>query len=178
MATAAFADPREGIWEASFDTYYESLFEELVASALITRWSRVDEIVKIIVAATTSSSVISGWALWNQPGFRTAWVIVSGLGAIFSLIITTLGVPTRVKSHAENKRRFVSLRVDLETFRMKMKFNPEFDVLSFAKEFDDYRRRYSDNIQLLGNDTLRTDRFDKKMQGQVNIRLGNEILPQ
>jgi hypothetical protein len=164
MATAAFADPREGIWEASFDTYYESLFEELAAGGLITRWSRVDDLTKIIVSATTSTSVISGWALWNQPGFRTLWVVLSGIAAVLSLIVTSLGVASRVKSHAENKRRFVSLRVDLETFRMKMKFNPDFDVTAFAKEFDDYRRRYSDNVQLLGNDTLRTDRFDRRLK--------------
>lgn len=178
MATAAYADPREGIWEASFDTYYESLFEELVSDGLITRWSRLDEITKIIVTATASTSAISGWALWNQPGYRKAWVILSGIAALLSLLVTALAVSNRLKTHAENKRRFVSLRVDLETFRMKMKFNPEFDVVAFAKEFDDYRRRYSDNMQLTSNDTLRTDHLERKIQGQVNVRLQNEILPQ
>jgi hypothetical protein len=178
MASAAFADPREGIWEASFDTYYDALFEEYVADGLITRWSRMDDITKILVTTTASTSAIAGWALWNQEGFRTGWVILSGIAALLSIIVTSLGVSNRIKTHAENKRRFVGLRVDLETFRMKMRRDPDFDIPNFAKEFDDYRRRYSDSVQLLSNDTLRTNRFDKKMQQQVNTRLAGEIIQQ
>jgi hypothetical protein len=177
MAPPAPADPLEELWRASFETYYDSLFEEVTADALITRWASVDEVTKLLVMVTASGSAVSGWALWNQPGYRMLWVVLSGVAALLSIVHTALGVPGRIKTHAEDKRRFASLRTDLETFRYRIRVQQDqLDVGQFTREFLEYRKRYSENVQLLGNDIARTLRFELKMQGEVNARLKNETV--
>ena len=94
-----------------------------------------------------------------------------------SIIHGTLGVPGRIKVHAENKRRLSTLRTDLETFRYKIRCNPEFDVTAFQKEFLQYRKRYSEAMQEVSHDIFRTRRMEEKIQiSQVNTRLKDEIL--
>jgi len=177
MATAAQSDPREELWKASFNTYYDSLFEELLADALITRWSFLDDLTKVLVAVTASGSAISGWALWNQPGtYKTAWMVVSAIAAFLSLVHTALTIPNRLKAHAEDKRRFATLRTELETFRYRMKIAQEtFDITQFTEEFLRYRARFSENVELLCNDILRTSFLENSTQTKVDTRLQNEI---
>lgn len=52
----------------------------------------------------------------------------------------------------------------------------QFDVDQFTKEFLEYRKRYSENVQLVGNDIARTSRFEVKMQAEVDARLKNETV--
>lgn len=176
MAAPAASDPREELWKAAFDTYYDSFFEELMADALIGFWSSVDVFTRILVAVTASGSAISGWVLWNQPGYRNVWLALSGIAAFLSILHTVLGIPARIKAHAENKRRFASLRTDLETFRYRMRVDQEFDIGKFTKEFLDFRKRYSENIQLLSNDLARIRRYEFRVQNRVDERLRNEIV--
>jgi len=176
MVKPADEEAREELWRASFDTYYDSLFEEITADSLITRWASVDEITKVLVMLTVSGSAVSGWALWNQPGYRVFWLVLSGVAALLSVVHTALGIPGRIKMHAEDKRRFASLRTDLETFRFRMRVQQDvFDVDQFMAEFLKYRKRYSENVQSLGNDIVRTSRFELKMQAEVNERLKDQI---
>jgi hypothetical protein len=176
VGVLAIADPREELWKASFDTYYDSLFEELVADALITRWAYVDDLTKVLVMITASGSAVSGWALWNHPGYRLFWLLLSGAAALLSILHTSLGIPNRIRAHGEDKRRFAGLRTELETFRYRMKVRQDgFDVEQFMSEFLEYRKRYSENVQLLCNEIARTSRFELAMQAEVDARLQSEI---
>ncbi|MBZ5564784.1 MAG: hypothetical protein LAP13_20475, partial [Acidobacteriia bacterium] len=128
-------DPHEELWEASFETYYDAFFQEMVADGLINRWLRVDEGTRLLVALTASGSAVSGWALWAEPHLRFMWAVVAGAAAVLSIGHSTLSVPARLKDLAEVKRRFAAVRTDLETFRYSMRVNPEFPVDDFSKEF-------------------------------------------
>ena len=177
MAAPGLADPREELWKAAFDTYYDSLFEELTADCLIARWARIDAVIRVLVAITASGSAVSGWALWNQPGYKVGWVVFSGLAALLSIVHTVLDIPGRIKAHGEDKRRFASLRTDLETFRYRMRVEQDqFDVAEFTLQFLEYRKRYSENVQSACEDIARTSRFEAKRQVEVDQRLQNEIL--
>jgi len=176
MAAPADWEAREELWKASYETCYDSLFEELTADSLITRWGSVDEVTKVLVMLTASSSVVSGWVLWSQPGYRAFWLLISGIAAILSIVHTALGVPGRIRMHAEDKRRFASLRTDLETFRYRMKVQQDvFSVDQFTREFVEYRKRYSENVQLLTNDIARTSGLELKIQSEVNARLKDQV---
>jgi hypothetical protein len=140
MASIAPADSLQNLWRASFDTYFDSFFEEFLAAAMISRWSTVDDITKVLVAVTASGSAISGWAVWNHPSTKVIWGICSGLAALLSVVHSSLGISTRIKSHAEDQRRFSSLRADLETFRYKMQFQEHLDVAEIEKEFLVFRK--------------------------------------
>ncbi len=169
-------DPRDELWEASFDTYYVVHYEELLADRLIDSWQKVDEITKVLVALTASGSAVSGWALWAEPHFRRIWVIMASIAAVLSIVHTALSVPGRLKDHGETKRRFASLRTDLETFRYRMRIDANFPIEEFTQEFVEYRRRFSDSVQLRKNDILRTNRLENKVQKQLDIRLEDQVM--
>ncbi len=168
-------DQRDELWEVTFETYYDAYYNEQLADYLINRWQRVDESTKVLSALTASGSAVSGWALWNQPSFHLMWALLAGAAALLTITHAALAVPGRLKDQAELKRRFAGLRTDLETFRYRMRVNPDFSVDDFTKEFVTYRTRYSDSIQLLKNDLLLTSRLAKKAQSELNNFLKEEI---
>jgi len=168
-------DAREQLWRAAFDTYYDAFFEEMIADSLISLWASLDEVAKILVALTASGSAVSGWVFWTQPGYRSLWLFLSGTAAVLSIVHTALGVPGRIKAHGEDKRRFTSLRMDLETFRYRMRAAPDFNMAEVSNEFLGYRTRYSENAQLACSDIIRMLSLEKKIQSRLNERLRNEI---
>jgi hypothetical protein len=168
-------DPRDELWRASFESFYDSTYGEAMAKNLIDRWQKVDEITRALVAITASTSAVSGWALWSKPEFHGGRLVISGIAALLAILHASLGVPGRIKDHAEDKRRFLSLRSDLETFRYEMRINPNFDVNEFSKRFLEFRKRYSDAAQAVKNDIAATRPLAKATQGEVNQRLASEI---
>jgi len=169
-------DPRDRLWKASFETFYDSFFEEMVADSLINRWQLLDEVTKISVALTATGSAVSGWALWNKPHLKTVWAILAGIGAVLAIFHTTLGVPRRLKDWSEIKQYFASLRIDLETFRYRMEIDPEFPLDKFSQEFVEYRKQYKEGANLLKNDILLTKRLQIKFQDRLNERLQDKIV--
>lgn len=141
-------DPRDELWEATFKTYYDAYYIELLEDALIARWQVVDEVTKVLVALTAGGSAVSGWALWTQPHFKTIWAILAGIAALLAIVHSALAVPGRISDHAEAKRRFASLRIGLETFCYRMRVAPEFPVPEFMEELAQHRRVFSDAVQL------------------------------
>jgi len=168
-------DSRDQLWNAAFETYYDAFFQEMLSEKLIARWQRVDQLTRVLAALTASSSAVSGWALWTQPQFKTAWTIIAGFAAALTIIHATLGVPERVRDQGEIKRRWAAVRTDLETFRYRMKIDPNFQVDTFTNEFSGYRKRYADSIQLLKDDILTTKRTLEMVQGNLNRTLADEI---
>ncbi len=166
---------RDEIWNASFDTFYDSYYEEIAADLVVNRWQYVDETAKVLVALTVSGSAVSGWVLWNQPYFQTGWAILAGFAAVLAIVHATLGVPGRLGDLGDMRRYFGSLRIDLETFRQRMKIDPRFPVEEFTGEFVEYRRRYAEGMQRRKNDILITDGIQTSAQNQLNDRLGDMI---
>ncbi len=79
-------DPRDELWRAAFDTYYDSYYEELLADRLINVWRRVDEVTRILAALTASTSAVTGWALWAQQYSRNVWAVLAGFAAVLTIL--------------------------------------------------------------------------------------------
>jgi hypothetical protein len=71
---------RDKLWQAASHQWYDSYFNEIVANRLVSRWQAFSDPAKVITAISASGSVIAGWTLWNQPGYKTLWIIFAGLG--------------------------------------------------------------------------------------------------
>jgi hypothetical protein len=164
-------DPRDELWKAVYDTWYLAAYNEQIAEALVARWQRVDDWTKVLTAITASGSAIAGWALWNEAGFKTLWVVIAGIGAVASIVGSALGTPSRLKDWGDSKREFTVLKLDLETFQYEMRINPEFDIEAFTKRFNDYRARLADAICRIKNDILSTSRFAINCQTALDERL-------
>ena len=55
-------DARDEVWNAAYDTYYSTYFEEMVCDVLLDRWQWLDEVTKVLVALTATGSAVTGWA--------------------------------------------------------------------------------------------------------------------
>jgi hypothetical protein len=56
-----------------------------------------------------------------------------------------------------------------------MQFGEHLDMAQLEKSFFAFRQRYSENLQTLANDTLRTASLEKRIHFRVEARLKNEI---
>ncbi len=169
-------DPRDEIWNSTFDTYYESYYGEVVAQRLARRWQLIDQVTKVLIAITASGSAVAGWTLWSEEGFKTLWVIIAGVVALLAIIHSAMSVADRLKDAGDVSHSFAALRIEVETFRYRMRIDPEFPIEDFTGELVEYRRRYGECVQRIKDDIFRTKRLKLKAQDAVDERLKGEIL--
>lgn len=170
-------DPRDVIWNRSFETYYELYFYEELADRLIDRWMATDEVTKVLVALTATGSAVSGWALWQDADWKLAWVLLAGVATVFSIVHAALAVPGKIKDWEDFKRAAVTLRMRAETFRHRMEISPTFDIPTFTTEYEQTRKEYGELIQRQRNDILKTRALRLKTQLDLNRKL-NLVEPQ
>ena len=168
-------DPRDKIWEAAFETYYDCYFEEMIADRLLYRWSLLDDITKWLIAITASGSAISGWALWHTPNLKSTWAVIAGLSAFLAITHSALSVQQRIKNWEASKYSFVDLRIEFEWFRQDMSINPEFNIHDFQEKLNILRQKYSEHMSRLSPDTLRTTRLDLDTQEKLNDTISDQI---
>jgi len=169
------SDPRDKIWEKSFTTYYDCYFEEMISERLVYRWGVLDDATKVLVALTASGSVISGWALWNDPSLKFIWIILAGLGAFLSIVHAALNVQSKVREWENLKKDLTGLRIKIETFRHTMEINPQFDIDDFTKQYEEQRTKFTELMKRIGGDITRTGRFQDKTQQALNLKLADQI---
>ena len=168
-------DERDRLWDVVFDTYYDVYFEELAAENLSRRLGGLDNLTKFLVALTASGSAVAGWALWSSSGWRILWAILAGFAAILSILGATLKTPDRVRRLEEVKQCFCRPRVDLETLRDTMRLRSDFPIDETRSRWTELRDSYNTAMQRVQNDPLRSRRFLKKTQNELNERLADQI---
>ena len=144
----------------AYDKWYDSYFNENVANRLVSRWQAFNDPAKVIIAVTASGSVIAGWTLWNQPGFKTFWIILAGTGALLSVISSSLTIGERIKDWTSTRAEFSAVRVQIEILKMEMDLKPEFNVDQAQKTLENIRLRYRDAVERMRNDLLHTSELD------------------
>ncbi len=160
-------------WIPSFETFYNSYFQELASEQLASRWQRLDFGIGFLVALTASGSAVSGWALWNQAGWRSGWLAIAGTAGIAAIFHRVLGVTNRVKEQEELRRLFVELRVGLETFRHKLKIG--IDEKDAETQFTRLRERYAECMGRTRTDMAFTNSLRLRVQDHLDEILQNQI---
>jgi hypothetical protein len=164
-------DPRDQLWDVTYETWYDAYYEELLAEALISRWLRLDEVTKLAVAFTSSGTAIAGLALWKSADYAWLWPCLGGIAATLSIVTERLAVAFKLRDHGDTMRAFASLRIELDTLRSRMKVNPSFDVGEFEKEYLAFRKRFGEATQRVKSDVLATRRLQHATQADLNQRL-------
>ena len=106
----------------------------------------VDEVTRVLVALTASSSAVAGWLVWTEKGWKHAWMFFAGTASVLSILHVALKVSDRVKDWSDTKGHFVRLRTELETFIYHMKVNPSFPLAEFTDKFNTYRSRFGEGV--------------------------------
>ena len=168
-------DPRDQIWEATFDIYYECYFEEMVADYLLYRWCLLDDINKWLIAITASGSAVSGWALWSDPNCKTIWIIFASISAFLAITHSALGVQQRIKNWEASKKSFVDLRIEFGCLRQDMSISPDFDIETIVNRMEVLRKQYREEMSRLSPDTLRHQWLEKKIQNKLNETISDQL---
>ena len=161
------------LWNAAHDVHYRCYFEELCAEFLVSRWRLIDSVSKFLTAATASTSAIAAWTIWlTSTTTEVSWAIISGIAALLALIHSSLGITERIKEDTLVFATFQQLRLDLETFQLKMKIR-EYDKLSQCKsDYLDIRAKFGKCHALKRPDFILTQKHEADIQEQLNKSLG------
>lgn len=166
---------RDELWQVSFEVYYDSYYGEILASKMLDIWLRVDSVAKIAIALATSGSALLGWVSWRYGFPWVGWSVFASAASLLAILHATLAVPQKIKDWGECQRRFFFLRVDLETYRSRMRIDPSFPIEDYLAEFIRYREQYKEGAHLVPSDFL-LQRYTKlKAQELLNRRIRDQI---
>ena len=93
VGNSNISSQRDELWNSTYETYYDTFYEEIAADYLIIRWMKINDITNILIALTASGSLVSGWLLWSTPAGKTLWGIVAGVAAILAIINKSGSLP-------------------------------------------------------------------------------------
>ena len=166
------SDRKDRLWNESYETFYQCYFEELLAGALLSRWSLFDAGVRTLVALTSSGSVVAGWSLWQSEDLRWIWFTIAGVSAVLATVHTTLNIPDLTKTLGERRTTYCRLRTYLESFRLKLSMNPEFEFDPAVYEYSKLRAEYGSLLEKTEGVLLQTRDLELRIQDELNVRLG------
>jgi hypothetical protein len=69
-----------------YDEHRTALFHALFFESKVSQIQIGGLYLDIIIAVGTSSTGIAGWALWNEPRFKFAWVALAGVAGTLTII--------------------------------------------------------------------------------------------
>lgn len=167
-------DPRDELWNAAYQSYYETYFAEIVEDALMGRWTNFDNVSRFLVAVTSGSSAIAGLAFWKDPSVAWMWPVLTSVSAVLAIASKQLGVAEKLRDHPNSRIAFSAIRIELESFRFRMRINPIFPIDPFQKELLALRKRYAEEIKRVKHDVLLTQNLRVKCQTQLNARLSEQ----
>jgi hypothetical protein len=163
---------RDGLWRHAWDLFYDCSYQEDEAAEIIGRWQLVDELNRFLVAITASGSVVSGWALWSEPGFKKTWATLAGIAALSSIIHAALGVAGKLKDWQEVKQLCTELRLELQFMRADMEINPLFPPAPMEKRLNHSRHAWQKiSSRLKSSDLFLTVRLRRLVQQRLDARL-------
>jgi hypothetical protein len=117
------------LWQKAYELTYQAWYGEELAADLLRRWRAADGVIAVAVALTSTTSAVSGWALWTQTGWKTLWLFLAGAAAVTSVIHTRLGISRVVEDLDSSWQRFLDLRTDCRSLLDRLDLGlPEADA--------------------------------------------------
>lgn len=163
---------REELWNATFETFYAAMYNEVVSERIVARWQVLDDLSRVVIALTASGSAVAGWTLWHEPSYRIVWLVLAALGAVLSIIHSALGVPARLTYWADVNKTFAMLRNQLETFKYQMQITDSLDFEEYTKRFLILRKEMGKADQRVKPDLMAPTRLKRRWQAELNTQLG------
>jgi hypothetical protein len=169
------ADPLDQLWKETYALYYDAHYYEIESELIVQKWQRIDDIVRVVVAVTASSSAVAGWSLWSDPAGKTIWACIAGSSALVAIVHAALGVPARLKEWGEIHRLFLVLRNDIQTLRQQMRIQTGGSTRAIQAAFDAARTRFTEGESKIKSDLLRTNRLRNAAQRLLDERIKRTI---
>lgn len=163
------------LWAAIHTDHYACYYEEAVADYLVSRWRLLDTITKFLTALTASGSSVAAWAVWTSSTTgHASWAIMSGVAAVIALIHMSLGISDRIKEDTLIFSTFQQLRLDLEILKKKMRLRQNETLTAYLNDYRDLTSKFGKAYALKRPDFFMTLNRERKIQADINKRLGLE----
>jgi hypothetical protein len=117
-------------------------------SQLVGRFQGGDRWSKIFVAAT-SSTVVSGWAIWGRPGLDWIWQGASGLAALVALALPIWDPANSMKVAAKLAGAWFSILKDYELLWTRVDELTEAQARELCERIQAEEKRVADLEPLL-----------------------------
>jgi hypothetical protein len=101
-------------WKDSFRYYRLAYYYELLASTLARRWDRWQSGINFLIALTSSSSMISGFAYWKSGVGRGIWAVLAVAASVLSIFQSTFNIESRIKKQRLLRKQFSQIRTALQ----------------------------------------------------------------
>jgi len=173
MATAS--NSRDILWRDSFNTYYDTYFDELWSDHQIKQWMRIDFAMKFVIAITASGSAVAGLALWSSSGGKIAWAVLSLIAALAGIFQSAAQSGSLIKEHTKSNKDFGDLRNELEDFRRELDLDPQYNVSSRNAEFTKLKGKYRDYEKNAPHDWTEAYWAKWKVQDDLNVMISDQI---
>jgi hypothetical protein len=152
-------DSRDTLWKEAHELRFYTGYAEHIEHSLSLRWSWLDSISKIAVAATSTGSALACLALWRDPHFAFLWPMLTTISALLAIISKHLEVADKIRNHTACAIELNALSVDIGTLIVRMKVNPDFSVADYEKKLIALRERYKGEARKFSRDILLTKRL-------------------
>lgn len=162
------------IWNSAHEMKYECFFQELCSEWLVNRWKAIDSITKFLITFTASGSAISGWVLWNYSVLSELWAVLAGCAAVLSIIHSSFNITTRIEEATLQYSQFKSLRMNLDSFQIKMKIKAFEKLEDYKSEIMSITQEYGKIHTNVKPDFILIDFFKKRIIIKLNKLIGYE----
>jgi hypothetical protein len=161
-------DPRDAIWNETYDLQYNASYTEEIEKALLARWVWLDSITRIVVSISSGGAALAGLVFWKNADYTFLWPLFTSASALLAIISQQLNVVDKVKRHAAATSELSSVAFDSGTLIVRMKVNPQFTVSDFEKKLLALRERYSLEMKKVQYDLLLTRGVQERTQAKVD----------
>lgn len=169
-------DRRDLLWNQIYESYYDVYYEEQLVAALLARWKWPNAVTRVLVALTASGSAVAGWALWEQEGFKWAWVSLAGSAAILSIVHNALAVHDSITNHESSHKDLGRVRFEFEKLRIRMIINPSsFDANEIERAYLALLDQYGNVGSNAESDLLYNRSFGIKVQAVLDQQLSDIV---
>jgi hypothetical protein len=161
---------RLNLWKDTFRYYRLAYYYELLSSTLARRWDRWQSVTNFLIALTSSSSVISGWAFWKNDGAgRFVWAGLAAAASGLSIFQSTFDIESRIKKQRLLRKQFSQIRAALQIVLSDIVSGQ--DLLGIDSQLDTQRTRYFALTASFDPDITETRGLRKRVEADRDIVL-------
>lgn len=163
-----------GTLEQIYGKYREAYLNKLYYGLRLQRYSRFNTIFEIVIAVGSTSSGVSGWALWSDEQGRKIWAFIAGAATLAAIVKPVLGIAGRIESYSKSLVGYNSVYLSLKDLvdRISRQQNITDDML---REFEGASERYRE-LGIQEADAIPSKKLVKKLFNEVNAAIPPETL--